>query len=195
MKACFPSSIKASCVLFATTLSACGGGGSMRYTPPAPPSSTTTARFAQPAASYVSNASGGTIDRISLDNDAQTTFTEIASGFCRTGSPRMVFGPAGLTYDPSNDTLYVVDTSSASMIAIVGITGVSKDGLIVNGQCAGKPPTPVPTFSSPSMTSARAIAHGPPINTPLSAALLKNGDWWSPTRILASKRRAPRPIS
>jgi hypothetical protein len=142
-----------------------------------------TAAGTQPAAIYVSNApggniaAGGTIDRISLDNDAQTTFTEIASGFCTSGSPGMIFGPAGLTYDPSNDTLYVVDTSSASVIAIVGISGVSKDGLVVNGQCAGATtPTPVPTFSGPSMTSARVIAHGAPFNTPLSAALLKNGD-------------------
>jgi hypothetical protein len=137
----------------------------------------------QPAAIYVANApggsiaAGGTIDRISLDNDAQTTFTEIASGFCSSGSPGMIYGPAGLTYDPSNDTLYVVDTSSASVIAIVGISGVGKDGLVVNGQCTGATtPTPVPTFSGPSMTSARVIAHGAPFNTPLSAALLKNGD-------------------
>ena len=137
----------------------------------------------EPAAIYVSNApggdiaAGGTIDRISLDNDAQTSFTEIASGFCSSGSPGMIYGPAGLTYDPSNDTLYVVDTSSASVIAIVGISGVGKDGLVVNGQCTGATtPTPVPTFSGPSMTSARVIAHGAPLNTPLSAALLKNGD-------------------
>jgi hypothetical protein len=137
----------------------------------------------EPAAIYVSNApggdiaAGGTIDRISLDNDAQTSFTEIASGFCSSGSPGMIYGPAGLTYDPSNDTLYVVDTSSASVIAIVGISGVGKDGLVVNGQCTGATtPTPVPTFSGPSMTSARVIAHGAPFNTPLSAALLKNGD-------------------
>ena len=137
----------------------------------------------QPAAIYVSNApggniaAGGTIDRIGLDNDAQTTFTEIASGFCTSGSPGMIFGPAGLTYDPSNDTLYVVDTSSASLIAIVGISGISKDGVVVNGQCTGATtPTPVPTFSGPSMTSARIVAHGAPLNTPLSAALLKNGD-------------------
>ena len=138
----------------------------------------------QPAAMYVSNApggniaAGGTIDRISLDDDAQTSFTEIASGFCTSGSPGMIFGPSGLTYDPSNDTLYVVDTSSASVIAIVGISNVSKDGVVVNGQCAGATttPTPVPTFSGPSMTSARVIAHGAPLNTPLSAALLKNGD-------------------
>jgi hypothetical protein len=140
----------------------------------------------QAAALYVSNAStdsnttitaGGTIDRISLDGDAQMTFTEIATGFCSSGSPGMIYGPAGLTYDPASDTLYVVDTSSASVIAIAGVSAVGQDGVVVAGQCSGTTaPTPVPTFSGPSMTSARVIAHGAPFNAPLSAALLKDGD-------------------
>ena len=137
----------------------------------------------QPAAVYVSNApggatnAGGTIDRISLDVDAQTSFTEIVTGICSGGAPGGIFGPAGLTYDPANDTLYIVATSSASVIAIAGVSSIPKDGVVVNGQCAGATvPTPVPTFSGPSMASAKVIAHGPPFNAPLSAALLKNGD-------------------
>jgi hypothetical protein len=137
----------------------------------------------QPAAVYVSNApggatnAGGTIDRISLDVDAQTSFTEIVTGICSGGAPGAIFGPAGLTYDPASDTLYVVATSSASVIAIAGVSSIPKDGVVVNGQCAGATvPTPVPTFSGPSMASAKVIAHGAPFNTPLSAALLKNGD-------------------
>jgi hypothetical protein len=138
----------------------------------------------QPAALYVSNApggainSGGTIDRISLSGDAQMSFTEIAKGFCSGGEPGGIFGPAGLTYDPASDTLYVVNTSAASVIAIVGVSSIGADGVVVNGQCnaSAAPPTPVPTFSGPSMAAARVIAHGAPFNTPLSAALLKNGD-------------------
>jgi len=137
----------------------------------------------QPAAVYVSNApggainAGGTIDRISLDVDAQTSFTEIVTGICSGGTPGAIFGPAGLTYDPAGDTLYIVATSSASVIAIAGVSSISKDGVVVNGQCAGSAsPTPVPTFSGPSMASAKILAHGAPFNTPLSAALLKNGD-------------------
>jgi len=138
----------------------------------------------QPAAIYVSNApggatnAGGTIDRISLDVDAQTSFTEIVTGICSGGAPGAIFGPAGLTYDPASDTLYVVATSSASVIAIAKVSGIPKDGVVVNGQCTGTTatPTPVPTFSGPSMASATVIAHGAPFNTPLSAALLKNGD-------------------
>ena len=137
----------------------------------------------QPAAIYVSNGPGGTmnaagvIDRISLDIDAQTAFTEIAAGFCNSGSPGAIFAPAGLTYDAANDTLYIVDTSSASVVALASVSSIPKNGVVVNGQCSGTAtPTPVPTFSGPSMASARVIAHGSPLNTPLSAALLKNGD-------------------
>lgn len=139
----------------------------------------------QPAALYVSNASdnngvvaavGGTIDRISLNVDAQTSFTEIATGFCSGGVPGAIFGASGLTYDSASDTLYIVDTASASLIAIAGVSSVQKDGVVVNGQCTANTPTPVPTFSGPSMASARIIAHGAPFNAPISAALLKNGD-------------------
>jgi hypothetical protein len=137
----------------------------------------------QPAAIYVSNApggpisSGGSIDRISLAADAQTSFTEIVTGICSGGAPGAISGPAGLTYDPTSDTLYVVATSAASVIAIAGVSKVPKNGVVVNGQCSTTAmPTPVPTFSGPSMASTRVIAHGAPFNTPLSAALLNNGD-------------------
>src|SRR3984893_16377121 len=137
----------------------------------------------QPAAIYVSNApggttnAGGTIDRISLDVDAQTSFTEIVTGICSGGAPGAIFGAARLTYDPASDTLYIVATSSASVIAIAGVSSIPKDGVVVNGQCNGTAtPTPVPTFTGPSMASARVVAQGAPFNTPLSAALLKNGD-------------------
>ena len=141
------------------------------------------AKGTQPAAVYVSNApggpinAGGTIDRISLDVDAQTSFTEIVTGICSGGAPGAILGPAGLTYDPASDTLYVIATSSASVIAIAGVSSIPKDGVVVNGSCAAATaPTPVPTFSGPSMASAKVIAHGAPFNTPLSATLLKNGD-------------------
>jgi hypothetical protein len=145
----------------------------------------------QPAALYVSSAPGnngvvagsgsstspGTINRISLDtNNVQTSLTEVVTGFCSGGAPGAIYGPAGLTYDPASDTLYVIDTSSASVIALAGVSAIPQDGVVVNGQCTATTPTPVPTFSGPSMASARVIAHGAPFNTPLSAALLKNGD-------------------
>jgi len=130
-----------------------------------------------PAALYVSNANG-TIDRLTLSGDAQTGFTQIAQGFCGSGLPGSIYAPAGLTYDPSIDTLYVIDTSSYSVISLANVSGIGASGVIVAGQCSSttSPPTPVPTFSGPSASSASVIAHGPPLLAPLGAALLADGD-------------------
>jgi hypothetical protein len=130
-----------------------------------------------PAALYVSNLDGS-IDRITLNGDAQTAFTQIATGFCGSGAPGGVFAPSGLTYDASIDTLYIVDTSSNSVVAFAAVSSIGSAGVVVNGQCQSgmTPPTPEPTFSGPSATSARVIATGGSLFTPLSAALLSNGD-------------------
>jgi len=57
------------------------------------------------------------------------------------------------------------------------VSAIPKDGVTVNGQCTGATtPTAVPTFAGASAASARVIAHGAPFNTPLSAALLTDGD-------------------
>lgn len=126
---------------------------------------------------YFSNFAGS-IHRISLDNDVQTTSTEIVKGFCTSGAPGAIFAPSGLTYDALVDTLYVVDTSSNSVVAIADVSSIGADGIVVNGQCAsvGSPPTPAPTFAGPSAASARVIAHGGGFIAPISAALLSNGD-------------------
>jgi hypothetical protein len=130
-----------------------------------------------PAAIYVSNADGS-ISRITLNGDEQSAFTQIASGFCASGVAGAVFAPAGLTYDASIDTLYVVDTSSNSVIALAHVSSIDAAGLVVNGQCnsVAAPPTPAPTFSGPAASSARVIAHGGPFIAPISAALLADGD-------------------
>lgn len=130
-----------------------------------------------PAALYVSNVDGS-IDRITLNGDVQSAFTQIASGFCANGTPGSIFAPSGLTYDASIDTLYIVDTSSNSVVAFANVSGIGSAGVVVNGQCSSvmAAPTPAPTFSGPSASAARVIATGGAFFTPLSAALLSNGD-------------------
>jgi hypothetical protein len=130
----------------------------------------------QSAALYVSNAFSGAIDRISLNGDAPTAFTEIAKGFCFSGAPGALFAPAGLTYDASIDTLYIVDSSSYSVVAFTGVSAMAADGVIVNGSCGATIPTPALTFSGASASSARVIAAGGQFNGPISAALLADGD-------------------
>jgi hypothetical protein len=129
----------------------------------------------QPAL-YVSNQLNGTIDRIALSGDAPSGFTEIVTGFCGSGAPGSIFAPAGLIYDPSIDTLYVVDTSSYSVVALANVSAIGADGVVVNGGCSAATPTPVPTFAGPSGSSARVIANGGQFNAPLSAVLLMDGD-------------------
>ena len=135
------------------------------------------AKDANPAALYVSDLKGS-IYRIDLNGDAQTSFTPIASGFCGSGTPGSVFAPAGLTYDPSIDTLYIVDTSSNSVVAFANVSSIGAGGVVVDGQCksVAAPPTPAPTFSGPSAASARVVANGGPFISPISAALLSDGD-------------------
>jgi hypothetical protein len=140
------------------------------------------ANGSNPAALYISNYDG-TIDRIALNGDAQSSFVEIAKGFCGSGSPGGVYAPAGLTYDPAIDTLYIVDSSSNSVVEFLKVSSIGQDGVVVSGQCttgtppvAATPPTPMPTFTGPSMASAQVIANGGAFNAPISAALLPDGN-------------------
>lgn len=132
------------------------------------------------AALYISNVGSGggsaSIDRISLNGDVQTAFTEIAKGFCGSGMPGAIYAPAGLTYDASIDTLYVVDTSSYSVVAFANVSQIGLDGIVVNGGCGSGTPTPALSFGGPSASSARVIASGGQFNAPISAALLADGD-------------------
>ncbi|HEY8026417.1 MAG TPA: hypothetical protein VIF60_17880, partial [Burkholderiaceae bacterium] len=131
----------------------------------------------RPAALYVSSQTNGSIARITLSGDTQTGFVEIAKGFCGSGAPGGLFAPAGLTYDPSIDTLYIVDSSSYSVVAFANVSTIGAEGIVVNGNCSGTAhtPTPVPTFAGSSATSARVIASGGQFNGPISAALLMDG--------------------
>jgi hypothetical protein len=148
------------------------------------------AAHGHPAALYISSASGS-IDRITLDSlnssNAQTGFEPIISGFCTSGavqgSTDSLHAPSGLTYDASSDTLYVVDTSSYSVVAFAGVSSIPAHGITVNGgNCAAPPPTAIPTFMGPARASAGVIASpnspngGQQFNAPISAALLLNGN-------------------
>jgi len=127
---------------------------------------------------YMSNV-GGTIDRITLNGDAPLGFTEIAEGFCGAGSPGAIYAPSGLTYDSSIDTLYIVDTSSYSVVALANVSAIGQDGVEVDGNCSangGVTPTPALQFTGISASSATVIATLGGFDAPISAALLSDGD-------------------
>jgi DNA-binding beta-propeller fold protein YncE len=127
--------------------------------------------FAQPAsgspAFYASNAGNGEVIRINLGS--KFTYDVIATGFAvNHGKPGSIFGPSGLTYDPNGDQLYIVDGTNNTVVAFSNVSTIPKGGIKVGK--GGK------TFSGPSAMDARLVFAGSPLNGPISAALLPNGN-------------------
>ncbi len=127
--------------------------------------------FAQPAGAAVgtyvtSNATSGSIVRVDI---AGTTFTTIATGFTLNAGavPGNILGAAGLAYDVTNDTLFVVDSNQNRVVAFAGYSKLASNAVVVKADG---------TFGGPSAASARVVFTGTPLNAPISAALLFNGD-------------------
>jgi len=124
--------------------------------------------FGSPGAgSFVtSNATSGTIVRV---NFAGTAFTTIATGFTLNAGavPGNILGPSGLTYDATNDTLFVVDSNKNRVVAFAGYSTLAANAIVLESDG---------TFSGPSAASASVLFAGAPLNAPISAAQLFNGD-------------------
>jgi hypothetical protein len=127
--------------------------------------------YAQPKSGspvfYESNAGQGTIVRINLGS--KFTYDVIATGFAvNHGKPGSIFAPSGLAYDPSVDTLYIVDGTNNTVVAFANVTSIKSGGIIV--EKGGK------TFKGPSAGDAKLVSSGSPLDGPISSALLPNGN-------------------
>lgn len=127
--------------------------------------------YAQPRSGspvfYVSDAGAGTIVRINLGS--KFTYDVIAKGFAvNHGKPGSIFAPAGLAYDPSVDTLYIVDGTNDTVVAFDNVTTIKSGGIVV--EKGGK------TFKGPSAGDAKLVYSGSPLDGPISSALLPNGN-------------------
>ncbi len=123
--------------------------------------------FGSGSPSYVtSNAKNGTIVRVDLSG---TTFKTIAKGFTLNDGavPGNILGASGLTYDATDDTLYVVDSNKNRVVAFAGYSKLAADAIVVEADGS---------FSGPSAKSASVLFSGAPLNGPISAAQLFNGD-------------------
>jgi hypothetical protein len=117
------------------------------------------------AAFYVSNAGDGSIVRVSVP---ALTFTTIASGFpVNGGKPGSILSPSGLNYQSGTDTLFIVDGTNNTLYAIHNVSGVGANGIVVNAN--GQ------SFTGPSAADAQVIYTGPPLNGPISSAILPDG--------------------
>jgi hypothetical protein len=116
---------------------------------------------------YESNEADGSIYRLPVNGAVFGAATRIATGFSSNrGVPGTILAPSGLTYDPAVDTLYVVDGNVNTIYGLAHVSQIGADGVVVNGSAVG----------GPSSSSVRIIASGPPLNGPISAALLANGN-------------------
>jgi hypothetical protein len=119
------------------------------------------------AAFYETNAFDGSITRINILKSGRFSYNKIATGFATNhGVPGTILAPSGLTYDQTNDILYMVDSDVNRVVAF------SHPGNIPAGGVINTPSG----FSGPSAGSAKVLFKGAPLRAPISAALLFNGD-------------------
>lgn len=118
---------------------------------------------------YVSNAADGSLVRVSMMPGQAFSFTVVATGFpVNRGKPGSILSPSGLNYQISGDRLYVVDGTNDTLYAIDSISSVGANGIVVNAD--GR------SFSGASASSAHVIFSGPPLNGPISSAILPGGN-------------------
>lgn len=136
----------------------------------AAPQMTASSSMTSPAY-YISNAKSGTVDRIAVTSGGNTV-TQIVSGFpVNLTSQYGTLAPAGLTYNPQTDTLYIVSSEDNSVVAIANASSVRANGITVDASSYGSP-----TFSGSAASQASVVFSGTPLNYPVSSALLYNGD-------------------
>jgi hypothetical protein len=117
---------------------------------------------------YATNARSGTVVRINLGSGG-FTYDVIAKHFAvNDGKPGSIFGPSGLAYDDRNDTLYIVDGTNNTVVAFANVGTIPAGGIIVKQGGT--------SFKGPSAANARLVYAGPPLNGPISSALLFNGN-------------------
>ncbi len=118
------------------------------------------------AAVYESNAGDGSIVRINLPSMSTEV---IATGFpVNGGAPGSILGPSGLQYQADRDTLYVVDGDNNSVTAIYNVSSGHAGCLKVMAKGT--------RFGGPCGPRTHVVFSGPPLNGPISSALLFNGN-------------------
>lgn len=123
------------------------------------------------AAFYESNALDGSIIRIDIHPSGPFTYDKIVAGIdVNHGVPGSILAPSGLTYDQARDTLYIIDGNDVGRVfAISHVSNVRPNGITVSAktdQC----------FFGPDARFGRLVYRGAPLNAPISADLLFNGD-------------------
>ncbi len=126
----------------------------------------------QPDYLWVSDVETGSIISYSVDFFGNGTPLQVATGFAVNKSgPAARLGPSGLQYDAPHDILYIVDGMTNTLVEFTGASDLlEKDEIVVLP--GGK------TFKceAKKFTCGKLIYSGSPLDAPLAASLLPNGN-------------------
>lgn len=118
---------------------------------------------------YVTNAGDGSIVRVNVTRNMPFSFQVIATGFpVNHGVPGSILSPSGLQYDAARDRLFIVDGTNNAVYSLRGVSTIPAHGLSVNPNGT--------SFSGPFAGRAHVVFIGPPLNGPISSAVLFNGN-------------------
>jgi len=128
--------------------------------------------FYQPEFIYTGDGKTGAIVSLSTGNYGTGQMVEVAKGFeVNKGKGWAMLGPGGLAYDKNVDTLYIVDGSNNTIVAFNHASSLlQKDEIIV------KPGGKTFKCAHPQTTCATLVYSGKPLDAPLAATLLPNGN-------------------
>jgi hypothetical protein len=120
---------------------------------------------------YIGSSTAGGIISISSGFYGNGLATQVAKGFAVGKGSDSDLGPSGLQYDLNVDSLYIVDGVTNTVVAFTNASKlVAKDEIVV--ESGGK------TFKCkyPKTTCGQLIYSGSPLDAPIAAALLPNGN-------------------
>jgi hypothetical protein len=120
---------------------------------------------------FVGTTSGG-ITSISVGFYGNDRAIQVADGFAvSTQSGQTIPAPSGLQYNPAVDVLYIVDGVSDTIVAFSNASQLlDKDEIIV------KPGGKTFQCKHPKATCASLVYSGSPLDAPIAATLLPNGN-------------------
>jgi hypothetical protein len=119
---------------------------------------------------YAGTTSGGIVS-INVGFYGNGLATQVAKGFGVSKTSQGELAPSGLQYDRKIDSLYIVDGVTNTIVAFSGASKLLEKNEIVVGS-DGK------TFACkhPTTTCGTLVYSGSPLDAPLAAALLPNGN-------------------
>ncbi|HKU81738.1 MAG TPA: hypothetical protein VJP76_06165 [Candidatus Tumulicola sp.] len=120
---------------------------------------------------YTSDMSTGNVITLDLGAGSGPSYVTGITGFAVSGSsPGSMRGPTGVQYNPRNDTLYILDGVTNSLVSVAHAYEVLQQNGAIKVSADGK------TFTGPGAKDAKLLHIGKPLNDPIGSTLLPNGN-------------------